>query len=571
MKRIILTESQYKRLVSQPLNEQEIIFGDGYSWDDMKNVNVQNILSILKGSLWYNYKQNLYIKSIDEDKVIIDLEKYDEEVKEYIKKTMEKFLYITDNPGDRIDDKGNVDFSNDTEPVEDEDVVDTEDVVDVVSGGDMECIPTQWIPLFKLIGKTESGSYESLYSRTTITKEYPEKVNGKDPLTMTMAEIVKIIGGTKDKNTAVGRWQFTSLLNQAKSTGLKETDLFSKCNQDKMAMNLMTDKRKVTLKSIKETPVISGNKIAMEWAGIPVLSTFTDENGEHKEGESYYESGKNSSNATPSDVIKVFKKMTNTVLKGCDLTDEEEKSYNDNIKNQDDALDLRWWVHQDEKRLKKINDSLKECGYSDGLGIKGEKNRYTEIIFKIVGDEWIAVGKPEKPVGVGSVDIHRRAQFDIKRNRVSQNLIDDITTAAEISGVGLQLSWARKGHKVGGTRKNDSTYISRHCYGAGIDISMFKNDKGDLVPWYSESDAKAKGIYDKIISFNNQLESMGYNKNSEGIHSKAFLTFGFYGHDNHIHVSNTNVNTEFEDTYKELKAWCNTKSFNYSIKGDEVL
>ena len=58
MKRIILTESQYKRLVSQPLNEQEIIFGDGYSWGDMKNVNIINNLLLLKDSLWYNYKQN---------------------------------------------------------------------------------------------------------------------------------------------------------------------------------------------------------------------------------------------------------------------------------------------------------------------------------------------------------------------------------------------------------------------------------------------------------------------------------------------------------------------------------
>ena len=87
MKRIILTESQYKRLVSQPLNEQDIIFGDGYTFSDTKNVNIQYMLLSLKGSLWYNYKQNLYIKSIDEDKVVIDLEKYDEEVKEYIKKT----------------------------------------------------------------------------------------------------------------------------------------------------------------------------------------------------------------------------------------------------------------------------------------------------------------------------------------------------------------------------------------------------------------------------------------------------------------------------------------------------
>ena len=128
MKRIILTESQYKRLVKQPLNEQEIIFGDGYSLGDMKNVNNIHIIVSLHDSLWYDYKQNLYIKSVDEDKVIIDLEKYDEEVKEYIKKTMDMFLIMSDNPSDSIDDEGNIDFSFDTEGF----VVDT--VFNLVTG-----------------------------------------------------------------------------------------------------------------------------------------------------------------------------------------------------------------------------------------------------------------------------------------------------------------------------------------------------------------------------------------------------------------------------------------------------
>ena len=56
----------------------------------------------------------------------------------------------------------------------------SEDEVVVVSDGDMECIPTQWKPLFKLISKAESvkdNPYESLYPGTTISKKYSDKLN----------------------------------------------------------------------------------------------------------------------------------------------------------------------------------------------------------------------------------------------------------------------------------------------------------------------------------------------------------------------------------------------------------
>jgi hypothetical protein len=70
MKRIILTESQYKRLVRQPLNEQknegEIIYLNRYSEDDIYSDNVIKFLNSLKKGLWDKFNKNLFIKKIDD-------------------------------------------------------------------------------------------------------------------------------------------------------------------------------------------------------------------------------------------------------------------------------------------------------------------------------------------------------------------------------------------------------------------------------------------------------------------------------------------------------------------------
>ena len=117
MKRIILTESQYKRLVKRRLNEQNILFTSPYSYDDIKTERVSHFLSMLLDSVWFNFQENLYIKSVEDDKIVIDLEKYgdkSEEIKEYIKNELNHYFSLTDNPEDKVDSSGNIDFSFDT-------------------------------------------------------------------------------------------------------------------------------------------------------------------------------------------------------------------------------------------------------------------------------------------------------------------------------------------------------------------------------------------------------------------------------------------------------------------------
>jgi lysophospholipase L1-like esterase len=289
---------------------------------------------------------------------------------------------VDGNDGDGNDEDGNDVDGNDGDG-NDEDGNDEDGDMVVISSGDMKCIPTQWLPIFKVI--------------TKISKEYGDKYKYNE---MTIKEVADLIGpGDNDTaNPAVGKWQFIDLLKQAKSAGLKETDYFNNCNQDKMAMDLVKNKRKISLELIKNNPVEAGLRFAKEWAGLPVLEDVTDTNGHHKKGKSYYESKKNHAYATVDEVRDAFNKMVNNVLVNCGLTQDEEKLYNDNIKDNSDAYDFRWWVHQNNERLKKVNDGLKKCDHDDGLDIdKGGKNPYTEIAFKLVGKKWVDEGKPKKP------------------------------------------------------------------------------------------------------------------------------------------------------------------------------
>ena len=108
------------------------------------------------------------------------------------------------------------------------------------------------------------------------------------------------------------------------------------------------------------------------------------------------------------------------------------------------------------------------------------------------------------------------------RDKINPSLLSDIQIAAKSAGVMASVTTAVTGHKYG----------TRHGTGNAVDIGMIN---GKAVSTSNRADA------DKLV---NALVSMGYNKNAEGASNpKAVLTFGFEGHDNHVHVSNTTSST----------------------------
>jgi len=115
-----------------------------------------------------------------------------------------------------------------------------------------------------------------------------------------------------------------------------------------------------------------------------------------------------------------------------------------------------------------------------------------------------------------------------KNDKINKSLLDDINDAARSIDAKVTIDYAKTGHKP----FTDNGNITRHWRNSAVDIDFIVvGDKKYVVSLENR---------DIVEKFTNALQSMGYNKNSETpSHPKAFLTFGFEGHSNHVHVSNT--------------------------------
>ena len=120
---------------------------------------------------------------------------------------------------------------------------------------------------------------------------------------------------------------------------------------------------------------------------------------------------------------------------------------------------------------------------------------------------------------------HRRT----KKDRLPQALLDDLQKAAEANNFKITIDWAKTGHR----RLTDNGSVSRHWRQLAVDIDYIILPDGEKV-------VVAPKNKETVEKFTNTLQSMGYSKNKEGkTNPKAFLTFGFAGHDDHVHVSNS--------------------------------
>ena len=158
----------------------------------------------------------------------------------------------------------------------------------------------QYKPILDLIGSAEGG-YTSIA---------PGDKND-DLTSMTIVEAASA-KGEQGATGAIGRYQLTDPIEQAKAAGLDpETDLFSPENQDKIAISLITGKRGITPDMIENDPNEAASRLAKEFAGIPVLEGEQGEVQYVERGQSYYEGDKfgNTATITPEQVEEAFEKF----------------------------------------------------------------------------------------------------------------------------------------------------------------------------------------------------------------------------------------------------------------------
>ena len=136
------------------------------------------------------------------------------------------------------------------------------------------------------------------------------------------------------------------------------------------------------------------------------------------------------------------------------------------------------------------------------------------------------------PKDVRYSNIQFRSQ--VENDKVNKDLLDDINKAAERAGVEVLVGTITSTHPKGKYGSKETL----HTGGNAVDIPVI-NGK-----------AVSEKIKDEVEKFNSELERLGYARNIEEGKDKAFLTFGFPDHDDHVHVSNR-VSGESSDSDEE--------------------
>jgi len=127
MKRIIITERQYKRLVDQPLNEQKTKGGKIILPRDESIYNVRDnnakmylLLQWVSRYLGSKYNENLHIKDISDSDLTIDLSKYKKKVINYIEYQIRSFMKVYGKILTYNKESGEMYFKDEPEEVEGE-------------------------------------------------------------------------------------------------------------------------------------------------------------------------------------------------------------------------------------------------------------------------------------------------------------------------------------------------------------------------------------------------------------------------------------------------------------------
>lgn len=127
MKRIILTESQYKRLVKQKLNEY-IVYSDPKDEYDA-TPNIRLYLGTLGQNLKLKYDINTYVSKIEDGIVYLVADKYNEEQKKTISDIIDYWVKYTPEDDEKI---GDIDYFSGLDwDYDDEEIEDTEEIEDV--------------------------------------------------------------------------------------------------------------------------------------------------------------------------------------------------------------------------------------------------------------------------------------------------------------------------------------------------------------------------------------------------------------------------------------------------------
>jgi murein DD-endopeptidase MepM/ murein hydrolase activator NlpD len=573
MKRIILTENQYKRLIKKNLNEQKIVFSNPKDEFDITNQMMQ-LLIHLEFFIDTIANKFLYIDKVENGVIYIDSAKYTKEEKDLINTEIDKWIVFTDSTRDKRTQDLTYNFGVDSDwddlyPNEDIAVVDPDDnsATDDVDLEDNSTAEVEEVIDISDIQACKWGKNGSGKDRKVVLPPKEDIQFYKD--------VLKGIGAnvTCEKMLFFFAWRSGESSDSSFNpfaTTYKDTDnecCYHNCLKNGVGYKPIacrtcpegtnpgvrnyTNKKagvNATVNTLKAryypnllSKLKNDNSTAMD------LASETSELSVWGTGSLPKQILQKNSTISPRGIKEYGGECGPVNTTKCELTSEEVKFFNKHIKTNEDNLDFRYWVNQDSSRKDKVNKKLKECGLPDpDLDKEGTINDHLRNAFALIGKDWVNEGKPKRPEEevVDNDDViydsnelltwSDRAKKDRDAGIINPILISDIIKALKSINMRAEISWARTGH----SKFTNTGSISRHWSGNAVDISVIEgvgNPKGKG----SNSgigDANFMKNGDRLVA---ELEKMGYTFGERGkIKGYLWRTDTGGNHWNHVHVSN---------------------------------
>ena len=433
MKRILVTESQYNKLVKL-LNEQFFKFNNPEDEKDASH-DILDALTHLTGYFAMNkITKDVYVDKIEHGVVYLDSTKYSSEEKEQIEKIIDQYVAFDINPRDKVlpnvfgfDSGIDSDFvSGDIAVVDNE----NSDVAEVEDNSDVAVIDDSEEEVFKTLEACNFGNNNKGNRRKVIL---PPSMDIKF-----YQDILKSIGTkvTCEKMLFFFAWRTgehsESSYNPFATTYRDETKegcYYNCLPENKSGLSISDCITPTGCRSCKSKCVGGVRNYKTYDSGLnATVKTLT--NGRYNNVVRKLRNDNSTAYDIASEVNELrvwgtgglvieiikwngtinpnrIKRYEGSSIEDddCSLTVDEQRFYKQHIKTTADGNAFRNWVNQDTYRLNYVNRMLSDCDKNTGLDKTGSLNDYVEIAFKHKGKEWVSEGKPELSTDDENVDL----------------------------------------------------------------------------------------------------------------------------------------------------------------------
>ena len=428
MKRILITERQYKKIINV-LREQFVRFNNPEDQKDLSHESLDTLSFLTTKFKEFDIKKDVYVDKIEKGIVYLDKSKYtnDEIVK--IEDAIESYVAFNINPRDKVlkndlgfdsgidSDVAVVDKDNSDVAVVDKD---DSDVAVIDDDPDVAVIDDSEEQIFKTLeacnfGKNSKGNKRKVILPPSMDIKFYQDILTSLGTKVTCEKMLFFFAWRSGEHSESSYNPFATTYRDEKNEGC-----FYNCLPEyKSGLSIRDCITPTGCRSCKSKCVGGVRNYKTYSSGLnATVKTLT--NGRYKNVvrklkndkstafEIASEVGELSTWGTGALVIEVIKwngtikpKPITKYVGGtieddnCTLTADERKLYNQHIKTTVDGNAFRKWVNADNYRLNYINRKLSDCDLNTGLDETGSLNNYVEIAFKHKGKEWVKLGKPE--------------------------------------------------------------------------------------------------------------------------------------------------------------------------------